>query len=79
MMIPLRTPRERLKAEREWHNTFCLIPRRAKLSANEPLGYLTVGRCVRRRVPRDSDGMPPYIWVYMDRAHAASQKLIGAI
>lgn len=66
---------DRLQSNKEWRSYFAFWPRRAQNNDRMPLQYCVVGRCVRKRVPRDGDGLPPYIWIYMDRNDAVAAKL----
>lgn len=84
MMIPFKTMaqrrKDRLHRYANWTPVFLLLPRRVvdpKTGSQQQ--YFVVGRCVRKLVSRDRDGMAPYKWTYMDRAHAVSQKLISTL
>lgn len=68
---------DRIQSSKEWQPCFLFWPRRARNNDRTPLQYLAFGRCVRKRVSRDGDGMYPYIWIYMDRNDAVADKLIG--
>lgn len=81
MKIRWRTARQReidrIQLNKEWRPHFLFWPRRARSDYCTSLQYYVVGRCVRKRVPRDGDNMPPYIWIYMDRNDAVAAKLTG--
>ena len=81
MKIRWRTARQReldrIQSSKEWQLCFLFWPRRAQNDNRTPLQYYVVVRCVRKRVPRDGDNMPPYIWIYMDRNDAVTAKLTG--
>jgi hypothetical protein len=78
--LPFRTAaqrhRDRLRRHTEWTPTFLFFPRRAiNPSTGRYEQHLVIGRCVRRLVSRDNDGLPPYKWVYVDRTDAVVFKL----
>ena len=81
MKILYRTKRQREldrnRHNKEWQPCFLFWPRRAHNNDRTALQYLAFGRCARKRVSRDGDGMMPYIWIYMDRNDAVADKLIG--